>query len=131
MMISLRLTIIWVVLLGTASTAGAATPAVPASKPDPVNGAKIFALCAACHEPGKAPQSGPELRGVIGRRSATVPGFRYSRAMRRANLTWDESTLDAYLADPQAVVPGNTMPFPGLPVAEERRELIHYLKTLQ
>lgn len=58
-------------------------------------------------------------------------GFRYSNAMKRANITWDEKTLDAYLDDPQKVVPGSVMPFSGIADAQERADLIAYLKTLK
>ena len=51
--------------------------------------------------------------------------------MKRAKLTWDAKTLDAYLTDPQALVPGNTMPFPGLADAKARADLIAYLATLK
>jgi cytochrome c len=51
--------------------------------------------------------------------------------MRSAKIVWDEKTLDAYLADPQKVIPGNTMPFAGIPDRKERTEVIDYLKTLK
>jgi len=51
--------------------------------------------------------------------------------MKRAKLTWDEKTLDAYIANPQAVVPGNLMPFSGIADARQRADLIAYLKTLK
>jgi cytochrome c len=68
---------------------------------------------------------------LIGRKAGSVPGFRYSRALKNANLVWNDATLDAYLAEPQTAVPGNTMPFPGLPDAMQRFALIAYLKTLK
>lgn len=104
---------------------------VGASEADPAIGKNVFAACAACHAPDLPTRTGPDLQGVIGRKAGTQPGFRYSRAMQRAKLTWDEPTLDAFLADPQATVPGNTMPFPGVPDAAARRDLIAYLKTLK
>jgi len=52
-------------------------------------------------------------------------------AMRTAGLTWDEKSIDAFLADPQKTVPGNHMPFPGVPDAKERAEVIDYLKTVR
>ncbi|MSU47221.1 MAG: cytochrome c family protein [Lacunisphaera sp.] len=93
------------------------------------NGRRVFATCAACHDPGLPTKTGPDLRGVVGRKSGTVPGFRYSRAMKNARIVWDEATLDAYLAEPQEMMPGNAMPFPGLPLPADRRDLIAYLKT--
>lgn len=99
---------------------------------DPGRGRVIFNQCAACHTPDPAdvPNPGPDLRGVIGRPAGSVPGYRYSRALRNARRTWTETTIDPFLADPQAAVPGNTMPFPGIPDASQRRDLIAYLKTL-
>ena len=94
-------------------------------------GRTVFGQCAVCHAPtGDVPNPGPPLKGLIGRAAGSVRGFRYSRAMRNARRVWTEATLDAYLADPQAAVPGNTMPFPGLPDAAQRRDLIAYLETL-
>ena len=98
---------------------------------EPVRGQRIFSACAACHTPGDPTKTGPDLRGVVGRRAGTLAGFRFSRALRTARLTWNDSTLDSYLAEPQAAIPGNTMPYPGLPDAGERLDLIAYLKTLK
>jgi cytochrome c len=88
---------------------------------DPVNGAKIFTACAACHATATPDHQGPALRGVVGRPAGTLPGFRYSRALKNARRVWSEATLDAYLADPQAALPGNAMPYPGLPDPAPRR----------
>ena len=99
---------------------------------DPGRGRVIFNQCVACHVPNPAdvPNPGPDLRGVIGRPAGSVPGYRYSRALRNARRTWTGMAMDAFLADPQAAVPGNTMPFPGIPDENQRRDLIAYLKTL-
>jgi cytochrome c len=85
----------------------------------------------ACHEAAGTAALGPSLRGVFGRRAGSVSGFAYSKAMKGANFSWDEKTLAAFLADPQSVVPGNRMPFPGVPDARERQELVSYLKQLK
>jgi cytochrome c len=100
---------------------------------DTARGREIFNQCLVCHAPDPAdvPNPGPDLRGVIGRPAGNVPGYRYSRALRNARLTWTEMTMAAFLADPQAAVPGNTMPFPGIIEDNQRRDLIAYLKTLQ
>jgi cytochrome c len=103
----------------------------PSAKPDVVAGEKLFATCAACHAPEMPTKTGPDLRGVFGRRAGTVSGFRYSRALKSAGIVWDDVTLDAFLAEPQAALPGNAMPFPGLPDAQHRLDLIAYLKTLK
>jgi len=90
-----------------------------------------FAACSACHSADGANGVGPTLKGVYGRKSGTASGFTYSRAMRSAGLTWDEKSLDSFLADPQKAVPGNHMPFPGVPDAKQRADVIDYLKTVK
>jgi cytochrome c len=89
-----------------------------------------FATCGVCHSvaPGQN-MIGPSLAGVVGRRSGTVPGFSYSAGAKDTHITWNEGTLDRYLADPSAVIPGTTMPAPGVDAAQ-RRAIIAYLKTL-
>ena len=103
-------------------TAGAAGPG------DPTQGPSVFRKCQACHslQPGKK-LLGPSLDGIVGRKSGTQPNYDYSDAMKRANLTWDAATLAAYLADPQKLVPGNRMPFPGLKSQHERDDIVAYL----
>jgi cytochrome c len=99
---------------------------------DVAAGRKHFAACAACHlngEPGAGP-TGPDLRGVMGRPAGSIPGFRYSRALKSARIVWNAKTLDAFLADPQANIPGNAMPYPGMPDADSRAALIAFLATL-
>jgi len=99
---------------------------------DPARGAMLFRQCAACHsvEPGFH-LTGPSLAAVWGRRSATVGGFgRYSAALKHAGVTWDGATLDRWLAHPEALVPENTMTFPGVADARQRADLIAYLKAL-
>ena len=90
-----------------------------------------FAACSACHSSNGASGVGPTLKGVYGRKSGSVGGFAYSRAMRTAGLTWDDKSLDSFLADPQKAIPGNHMPFPGVPDAKQRAEVIDYLKTVK
>jgi nitrite reductase (NO-forming) len=88
----------------------------------------VFRKCQACHslEPGKN-GLGPSLVGIIGRKSGSVANFNYSPAMKASSLTWDVATLDTYLSDPQKLVPGNKMPFPGLKTENERKAVIAYL----
>ena len=93
-------------------------------------GKAVFAQCTACHSTDGSNGVGPSLQGVVGRKAGTFPGFRYSRAMKAAGTTWDATTLDAYIADPQKALPGNVMPFSGIPDAKQRADLIAYLKTL-
>jgi cytochrome c len=92
----------------------------------------VFQRCYACHSvaPGETSLPGPNLRGVVGRRAGTLPGFRFSPAMVEAGargLVWSRETLDAYLADPVAFVAGTEMAPTGLPDTLDRADVIDYL----
>lgn len=104
---------------------------VAAHAQDAAAGKQVFAQCAACHSINGTNGIGPSLKGVVGRKAGTFPGFRYSRAMKNAGISWTVQNLSAYIANPQGVVPGNLMPFSGLPQAKERAELVAYLETLK
>jgi cytochrome c len=95
------------------------------------NGRRVFAACSACHETSQESKLAPSLAGVVGRHAGALDGFAYSRAMRRAGLVWNERNLNAYLADPQTVIPGNRMPFAGIVDPQDRADLIAFLKTLK
>jgi cytochrome c len=94
---------------------------------DAAHGKAVFQTCAACHS-DKPDAIGPTLHGVFGRKSGSVEDFRYSNAMMRAGLTWDEADLRAYIKDPQAKVLGNRMPFGGLSDPKDIDDVIAYLK---
>jgi len=98
---------------------------------DPAAGKVVSAKCAICHtfEPGKN-KIGPSLAGVVGRKSGSLPDFSYSPAMKGANLTWNAATLDKYLTNPRALVPGTKMIFAGLPNATDRANIIAYLASV-
>ncbi|WP_240624556.1 c-type cytochrome [Aurantiacibacter odishensis] len=110
----------------TATRTPAATPtqAMAAAKP------QSFTTCGVCHsvEPGQN-MIGPSLAGVVGRRAGSVAGANYSPAMQSANITWNEANLRRYIVDPNAVVPGGSMPAPGVNAAEAQA-IVNYLKTL-
>lgn len=97
---------------------------------DATAGATVFAQCSACHTVGAGAQNsvGPVLNGVVGRPAATYPSYRYSSAMRKSGLTWDEATLKQYLKGPEKLVPGSKMVFPGLASDQDLANLIAYLK---
>jgi len=118
------------VILALSILAGrAAGPAVAA---DVEAGKTAFKKCALCHttEAGKN-KIGPSLFGIVGRKSATLEDFNYSEGMKKFDHTWDEETLDTYLADPRATVPGTKMIFPGIKDKAERDDVIAYLETLK
>lgn len=114
-----------------AAVAAAACAAPAAAQDAAKRGEKVFEECRACHTTDGQPLVGPSLRGVVGRKSGTLDDFRYSPAMKRANITWTKQTLDGFLADPQAVVPANRMPYSGIPDAKSRADVIEYLQTLK
>lgn len=97
---------------------------------DAAAGATVFAQCSACHAVGADAQNnvGPVLNGVIGRAAGTYPGYRYSSAMKKSGLTWDEATLTQYLRGPDKVLPGTKMAFPGIASDADLANLIAYLK---
>jgi len=86
-------------------------------------------MCAGCHAWKTAERRlGPSLAGVFGRRAGTVPGYRYSRAMKESGVLWNATTLDAWLADPKKFLPGTRMPFSGIRSARDRSDLIVFLE---
>jgi cytochrome c len=111
--------------------AGAVAFAGPAIAQDAGRGKAVFEQCAACHSLDSGHnETGPYLKGIVGRKSASVDDFIYSPAMRRANVTWTSDQLDAFLKDPQAPpFRGNRMPFAGIPDAQSRADLIAYLQS--
>ncbi|MFC7398493.1 c-type cytochrome [Chelatococcus sp. GCM10030263] len=95
------------------------------------DGERLFRTrCASCHsiEPGQN-RIGPPLAGVFGRAAGSVAGARYSEALRTSGLTWNEETLNTYLANPRQAVPGTTMTI-GLSNADQRNAIIAYLRDL-
>ncbi|ABD25262.1 cytochrome c, class I [Novosphingobium aromaticivorans DSM 12444] len=117
------------VVAGLAASALAGVAVAAPAKGDPVLGKKVFMRCVACHavQPNAPMKMGPNLAGVVGRKAGAA-NFKYSAAMKKANVKWDEATLDKWLLKPSAVVPGTSMAFAGVPNAEERAAVIAYLK---
>src|SRR5438128_4537961 len=104
----------------------------PGAADDVEAGKTAFKKCALCHtiEAGKN-KIGPSLFGVVGRKPASLDGYNYSEPMKKFDRTWDTQTLDTYLADPRATVPGTKMIFPGIKDKKERDDVIAYLETLK
>jgi cytochrome c len=98
---------------------------------DSQRGQQIFqSRCAMCHtvQAGAPNKFGPNLHGLIGRHAGTAPGYNYSAAMRASGIVWGAQTLEAYLTNPHLNVPGDKMPFPGLPSQADRDDVIAYLQ---
>lgn len=96
---------------------------------DATAGEKVYKKCKACHslDAGKN-KVGPSLHGIVGRPAAQVEGYKYSKALMESGLTWDDATLDKYLAKPKELVPKTKMAFPGLKKEADRQNVIAYLK---
>ena len=110
----------------------AALPGIAIAQDGAKRGEKVFDECRACHTiDGSNSAVGPSLRGVVGRKAGELDDFRYSPAMKRANIVWTRQTLDAFIADPQKLVPANRMPYSGIPDAKNRADVIEYLQTLK
>ena len=99
---------------------------------DPARGATTFQACAACHSttPGEH-LTGPSLAKIWQRKAGTVEGFsRYSEAMKHADLVWTEEALNRWLTNPEALIPGTSMTFPGLRESKAREDVIAYLNAV-
>ena len=90
-------------------------------------GEAIYSRCVACHALAYD-RTGPRHCGLFGRRAGTVAGFDYSDAMKGSNIVWNAKTLDRFLADPMAAVPGTAMGYAGVMDRKERGDLIAYLE---
>jgi cytochrome c len=97
---------------------------------DASRGQRIFGACAACHslQPNKN-MTGPSLSGIWNRKAGVSSSFsRYSPALKSASIVWDDQTLDAWITNPQLVIPGNEMTFPGIREPQQRVDLLAFLK---
>lgn len=105
------------------------SPAVAADG-DAARGQQLFNYCAACHslEPNQN-MTGPSLAGLWNRRAGSLSSFsRYSDVLKSANVVWNDKTLDDWIKDPQHLIPGNDMPFPGIKNDKQRADLLAFLK---
>jgi cytochrome c len=112
--------------ISIAAFAQSPPPAAKASAGDAVHGKALYQACAACHSIDEN-DIGPKHRGVVGRRAGSVADFAYSSALKGSEIIWDEATLDRWLVNPSALVPGTKMFFK-IDDAQARADLIAYLK---
>jgi cytochrome c len=114
--------------IAMAGEAAAPSPgsAQSALKGDAAHGKTLYQACAACHSIDEN-DIGPRHRGVVGRLAASIADYAYSPALRQSGLTWDEATLDRWLVNPSALVPGTKMFFK-IDDAQSRADLIAFLK---
>ncbi len=94
-------------------------------------GGILFLRCASCHDvtTNATARTGPGLKGIVGRRVASLTGFNYSPSLKSLDFVWDAAHLDAWLTDPNAVAPGTAMAFAGIQEAADRKAIIDYLDT--
>lgn len=112
-----------IVVLAAASVFAAAAPDKPAG--DPVRGKTVYQGCTGCHSLDED-DIGPHHRGVVGRMAGSVPGYLYSPGLKNSHIVWDRDTLDRWLTNPQALVPGAKMFF-ALPNPQDRADVIAFL----
>jgi cytochrome c len=97
---------------------------------DAERGKARFQDCAPCHKLEAGTNDvGPNLHGIFMRKAGELADFRYSPAMKRSGIVWTVETLEKYIADPQAFVPTNRMPYAGMASANDRADLIAYLQS--
>lgn len=101
-----------------------------ASAQDAAKGEKIFRKCKPCHDlgPNAKNKVGPELNGLDGRKSGSVPGYRYSDANKGSGIVWGDSEFLDYIKNPRAKIPGTKMVFVGIKKEEDAKDLWAYLK---
>lgn len=99
---------------------------------DAAKGKTVFKKCAICHavEEGKN-KIGPSLFGVVGRKAGEAKGFRFSPALKKSELVWNDENLHKYLENPRKTIKGTRMVFAGLRSKKDRDDVIAYLKTLK
>jgi len=92
---------------------------------------RFKAVCGTCHAVDPAQKKmGAHLKGIVGRKAASVEGANYSAAMKASGWTWDKARLDTYLADPRKALPGTSMMI-GVSSAADRADIIAYLETVK
>ncbi len=97
---------------------------------DVEKGQRSFNKCLPCHAigPGAQNKIGPELNGLDGRHSGSVPNFSYSDANKNSGIVWNEEKFKQYIKAPQAMIPGTKMIFAGISNPQEINDLWAYLK---
>ncbi|MET4636672.1 c-type cytochrome [Kaistia defluvii] len=97
---------------------------------EPALGEKVFLKCKSCHQIGEGAKNavGPELNGLFGRKTGSVPGYNYSAANKNSGIVWDETIFREYIQNPKGKIPGTKMTFPGLKNPKDIDNIVAYLK---
>ena len=98
---------------------------------NPKRGQLLYLVCKACHdvEAGLPHKVGPNLHGMFGRRAGTAEGFKFTEGLVKSGIVWTPETMDSWLKQPGALVPGNGMAFAGIADDADRASLIAWLMT--
>lgn len=121
------------ILAATLVLAGSALPADDLddriAAANPKRGQLLYLQCKACHdlETGLPDKVGPNLNGVFGRTAGTAAGFKFTDAMAKSGIVWTPATMDTWLKQPGAMIPGNGMAFPGIAADDDRAAVIAYM----
>ncbi len=106
-----------------------AAPVPDTNEPDLANGRRQFTKCKVCHtlKKGESHKVGPNLYHILGRKAASMEGFRYSKALADSGLMWNEGTLDQWVKNPHQFVPGSRMSFLGIRDDKARKDVLAYV----
>ena len=121
-------------LSGVACVLASPSALPQASQGDASAGQQAFNnACRTCHVVREGDNRlGPNLHKIVGRKAGSLPGYAFSSAMKEAGFVWDEEKLDAFMANPDQVVAGNSMkPYGGLSSSDDRKKIIAYLVQQQ
>jgi cytochrome c len=110
-----------------------AVPAAAQTAGNPAKGKTLFLQCVACHSvnPGAPHKVGPNLSAIAGAKSASRPGYKYSKALTDSKIVWNDAKLNAFIAKPSGMVPGTKMVFGGIADPAKRADIVAYIKTLK
>ena len=103
-------------------------PMTALAQGDALRGEELYVECAACHTfDNDEEELGPGLQGLFGREAGSLENYFYSPVLSESRVIWNADTLNAFIADPQAAIPLNRMPYSGMPDPQDRADLIEYL----
>ena len=95
------------------------------------HGQKVFKKCSACHVVAKGGKNkiGPVLYGILGKQSASVSDYKYSKALIAHGKVWSFTEMNSYLIKPQAHIKGTKMAFAGLKKEKDRASILLFMNN--